>query len=207
MSRMNPLPPQAFTKDTLQKAYLWLNNQAPHVKELAATPELLVSLYLKAERNGEESLNRPSIQNFKNELKSLAGMIGDFENQNKENFHTQTIAEKIIKNDSASEQINSDNGQLLSPSTSELSLGDNKIETSTIKPANSVKNNTFHPQLSSKQQKLSQHPVLETDTFQLDAKSIVLIHEVKNQLNLGSETEALRLLITLGYSKAKNLGL
>ena len=75
---MNPLPPQAYTKETLQKAYSWLLNQNPSIKEMASTQEMLVSLYLKAQRNGEASLEAPSIQNFKQELKSLATMMGDF---------------------------------------------------------------------------------------------------------------------------------
>lgn len=75
---MNPLPPQAYTKETLQKAYSWLLNQSPSIKEMASTQEMLVSLYLKAQRNGEASLEAPSIQNFKQELKSLATMMSDF---------------------------------------------------------------------------------------------------------------------------------
>lgn len=75
---MNPLPPQAYTKETLQKAYHWLLNQSPSIKEMASTQEMLVSLYLKAQRNGEASLEAPSIQNFKQELKSLANMMSDF---------------------------------------------------------------------------------------------------------------------------------
>ena len=66
---MNPLPPQAYTKETLLKAYSWLQNQNANIKELAITPDILVSLFLKAKMNGESSLERPSIQNFKAELK------------------------------------------------------------------------------------------------------------------------------------------
>jgi len=76
---MNPLPPQAYTKDTLLKAYSWLQNQPNNIKEMASTPDVLVSLYLKATRDGEGALDRPSIQNFKNELKQLAGMMGELE--------------------------------------------------------------------------------------------------------------------------------
>ncbi|MES2802966.1 MAG: hypothetical protein V4654_10775 [Bdellovibrionota bacterium] len=76
---VNPLPPQAYTKDTLQKAYSWLLSQAPSVKEMAQDQNMLVSLYLKALRNGDVSLETPSIQNFKQELKSLANMMGDFQ--------------------------------------------------------------------------------------------------------------------------------
>jgi hypothetical protein len=79
MSTMNPLPPQAYTKDILVQAYAWLQNQSGSIKELATTPDVLVSLYLKAKLQGDGALERPSIQNFKNELKNLAGMIGEFE--------------------------------------------------------------------------------------------------------------------------------
>lgn len=75
---MNPLPPQAYTKETLQKAYTWLLAQPSSIKELATNQDMLISLYLKAQRNGDASLEAPSIQNFKQELKSLANMMGDF---------------------------------------------------------------------------------------------------------------------------------
>lgn len=76
---VNPLPPQAYTKDTLQKAYAWLLTQNASVKDMAQDQNILVSLYLKAQRNGEAALETPSIQNFKQELKSLASMMGDFQ--------------------------------------------------------------------------------------------------------------------------------
>lgn len=76
---VNPLPPQAYTKDTLQKAYAWLLSQSASVKEMAQDQNILVSLYLKAQRNGDAVLETPSIQNFKQELKSLANMMGDFQ--------------------------------------------------------------------------------------------------------------------------------
>ena len=37
---MNPLPPQAFTKDTLQKAYVWLLSQPAGIKEMASTQDV-----------------------------------------------------------------------------------------------------------------------------------------------------------------------
>lgn len=76
---VNPLPPQAFTKETLQKAYAWLLTQNSSIKEMANTQDMLISLYLKAQRGGEAALDTPSIQNFKQELKSLANLMGDLQ--------------------------------------------------------------------------------------------------------------------------------
>lgn len=76
---VNPLPPQAYTKETLQKAYTWLLTQNSSVKDMATSQDMLVSMYLKAQRSGEAALETPSIQNFKQELKNLASMMGDLQ--------------------------------------------------------------------------------------------------------------------------------
>ena len=76
---VNPLPPQAYTKETLQRAYSWLLTQSASIKEMASSQDMLISLYLRAQRNGDASLETPSIQNFKQELKSLAGIMGDLQ--------------------------------------------------------------------------------------------------------------------------------
>ena len=95
---VNPLPPQAYTKDILQKAYTWLLTQSPAIKEIASSQEMLIGLYLKAQRNGDASLETPSIQNFKQELKSLAGIMGDLQptspavTQNKNSSNTSPQA-------------------------------------------------------------------------------------------------------------------
>lgn len=152
MSVVNPIPPQAYTKETLQKAYSWLLTQSASIKEMAATQEILVSLYLKAQRNGEASLETPSIQNFKQELKSLAHMMGDLQGQN---------------------------GQQAQASV-----------TNTTGPAHSTKPTSIN---------------LNSSFSQLDQLSLQAIHDVKQNLNLSSEIEAVRALISLGYKQFKKI--
>lgn len=166
---MNPLPPQAYTKDTLTKAYTWLLHQNASIRELATTPDILVSLFLKAQRNGDEALDTPSIQNFKNELKSLAGMMGELEGK--------------------------------------------KSPTPTAPP---VPQPTPAPLAAQRQAPLShatQSPPVQTAgnmlavdvVNQLDAKTKAMISEVREHLNLSSDLEVMRFLISLGYHKAKSL--
>jgi hypothetical protein len=143
---MNPLPPQAYTKDTLVLAYAWLQSQSESIIEIATSPDILVSLYLKAKLQGDSALERPSIKNFKSELKSLAGMMGEFE------------------------VVNSD------------------------KPSNIRVQS--HPEPKTEQ---------KSDTHSMDLQSMTMIQEVKSKLNLSSEQEALRLLISVGYNHAKLL--
>jgi hypothetical protein len=156
--KMNPLPPQAYTKETLLKAYSWLQNQSEIVRELATTPDILISLYTKAQMNGDSSLERPSIQNFKTELKNLAGLMGEFEN-----LESEPIAEKKTQG-------------LLRPQ------------------AQQVHNSTIQSQTTASS--------LGSD---LDAKTKDLIREIMNECNLSSENEALRLLVSVGYKKIKNI--
>ncbi len=148
---MHPLPPQAYTKDTLQRAYTWLLSQSPTIKELASTQDMLISLYLKAQRNGEASLEAPSIQNFKQELKSLANMIGDF-----------------------------------STAPAAAQAAQNTIQTA---PAGAS---------------VSPTPIV-VSSLGLDTQSSNAINEVRIALNLSSDVEALRALVSLGYKQFKKI--
>lgn len=157
---MNPLPPQAYTKDVLQKAYTWLLTQSPAIKEIASSQEMLIGLYLKAQRNGDASLETPSIQNFKQELKSLAGIMGDLQPSVK----PQTAATPV----SAQTQHHAQYQQHATPSASSSA---------------------------------TQHSLMSS----LDPTSLQAIAEVKQTLNLSSDTEALRALIALGHKQFKKI--
>lgn len=180
---VNPLPPQAYTKETLQKAYTWLLNQSPAVKDLASTQDMLVSLYLKAQRSGEASLDMPSIQNFKQELKNLASMMGDLQtptNQQGANPHS------IPVNTPAPVQT---------PQVQHKSMGMSGL-TQTIKEA------AAHPASVRQSDNAAS---LNGNLGQLDLQSLQMLTEVRQFLNLSSDIEALRALITLGYKQIKKI--
>ena len=63
------LPPEAFTKETLQKAFAWLQGQSEELRNTIHTSERLVSLYQKSKRlEGQEGLMKSEkfIHNLKN---------------------------------------------------------------------------------------------------------------------------------------------
>lgn len=156
---MNPLPPQAYTKETLLKAYQWLMLQNSSIKEMATTPDILVSLYLKTTRDGQTALDRPSIQNFKNELKSLAGIMGELD------------------------RPATHHAQIVSPAAMES-------PTRTVSYTEKTLTATTH----------------KTDVMDFfDPSTQKMIHEVREDLNLSSDFEALRFLIKIGYTRAKTL--
>jgi hypothetical protein len=171
---VNPLPPQAYTKETLQRAYAWLLTQTPSVKEMATSQEMLVSMYLKAQRDGDQVLETPSIQNFKQELKSLASMMGEFQPANApaKNAHT--------------------NSQPNMPVNAQQSA-------STQQASYNLKNNM--PQSFA----ASAPPAGHSVSLTLDDQSLMAIQEVKRILNLSSDSEALRALISLGYKQFQKI--
>lgn len=172
---MNPIPPQAYTKDSLLKAYAWLQNQDNSLKEMATTPDILVSLYLKATRDGDAALDRPSIQNFKHELKQLAGLMGEFEKEG-------AVEAKPKTNDFAGATAPTKKEHAAKPPES-LSLDFQSLE----KKYNAQMNAAMSSPLD------------------LDPTSAALVSEVRQKLNLSSNNEALKMLLQVGYNKLKKL--
>jgi len=172
---VNPLPPQAYTKETLQKAYSWLLTQNSSLKEMATSQEILVSLYLKAQRNGEAALETPSIQNFKQELKSLASMMGDLQSpQAQAQAHTQA--------------------QMHAPSQP--------------MPHQQVQNpppQATQPRVRNSMPQSFAPSAPSSSNFTLDEQSMQAIQDVKHALNLSTDSEALRALISLGYRQFRKL--
>ena len=174
---MNPLPPQAYTKDTLLKAYQWLMLQNSSIKEMATTPDILVSLYLKATRDGDSALERPSIQNFKNELKSLAGIIGELD---RSPAAAQPTAHAV-------------------PVTPAVTVHAAPVSATPVAPA------ATQTQVSYTEKTVTATTRNPEVTELLDACSRGMIQEVKEEFNLSSDLEALRMLIKIGYSRSKTL--
>jgi hypothetical protein len=208
---MNPLPPQAYTKETLVHAYAWLQNQSENIKELATTPDVLVSLYLKAKLQGDGALERPSIQNFKNELKNLAGMMGEFEDG-----ETPTAAPSGASASRTGNQTIRFRSQDLRPQTPtpppapvQAQLVEQKPPPAAPKatPATPTPQGSSYTQ-SSLQLKFEERAMTTpapTLAELLDARSMDMIQEVKIQFNLSSDSEALRLLLANGYNQIKGL--
>lgn len=163
---VNPLPPQAYTRETLQKAYTWLLTQSASVKEMASSQDMLISLYLKAQRNGDASLDTPSIQNFKQELKSLANLIGD----------------------------------LQTPQPSAQAPSANISYTANL-PTYPTSSPSPQPEARRTQNFAPSAPPVSG----LDEQSLAAIQDIKTSLNLSSDVEALRALISLGYKQFKKM--
>lgn len=204
---MNPLPPQAYTKDTLLLAYSWLMNQAPAIREMATTPDILVSLYLKATRDGDAALDRPSIQNFKTELRNLAGIMGHLDDSDGTTVAAFSQSHSIAQSLSQSlSQTQTQNTIHVNISPSGPGFNVNAVSQTPLEQRNESRNER---RIQERQQLIAssasnqpQSPALDWGSL-FDEKTMKMIHHIQEELNLSSETESIRLLIKLGYLKAQ----
>ena len=206
---INPLPPQAYTKETLQKAYSWLLSQPTSTKEMAHDQSTLVSLYLRAVRNGEATLEVPSAQQFKKELKFLANRIETFQDnppaQNAQNVSLpSSIDHSILNSSNALTAVNINANQVIDNS--------HDILKTSLKPTESF--NTVENEISNSKSVLAKSYLSKnteaskaTSGFIIDSKSQLAVDHVKQVLNVGSDDEAIRILITFGIKYFKQLDL
>lgn len=188
---VNPLPPQAYTKDTLQKAYSWLLSQSSSVKEMAQDQNILVSLYLKAQRNGDAVLETPSIQNFKQELKSLANLMGDFQSPQQIATASQMHAPQFQSQVQAHVPSHSHAPAL---HTSQSTL--NATATQAAVSTSSVTTTTVS------QSRVS----TDVNSAGFDQKTLEAIQQMREAFNLSTDAEALRALVALGIKQFRKSG-
>lgn len=169
------IPPQAYTREMLQKAYEWMNRQPDSIKEQASSVDNLVSLYMRAQRYGQNSLGTyskeaggqiddvasPSVQNFKSDLLSLANIIN--QNSPDPDFDFKPSVKVKAK--------------------------------ATVSPEIQPPLPVIAPP----------EPKKAPNALEIDEHSLRLAKEVQKRFNLSSHCEALRLLVTLGYEHFKKI--
>ncbi len=196
------LPPEAFTKKTLQDAFNWLQDQPEPVKASVHTPERLVSLFRKSQRLDDQDAPVSS-KKFLDDLKSLATSLDQF-NPSRSRLHDFSPPSAIQQNE-----------ELLPPPPSSVSA---TIETyspqkraaaSHINQApssldSSGRTHTTETEMETQKASLEftrQRQRITTQTTDLDSESLKRVSDVRKRFNLGSDQEALRLLISLGFEK------
>ena len=227
---MANLPPQAYTRDTLSKAYEWIRDQPPHIQELGRNADTLVSLYLQARRRGGSfyrSGETPSTQSFKSDLKNLAQDLKQFEGGSGEISlgPTPRPQAEISNGEPELPVVDSDllptldtdrpdrqprSGMTPRPAASFPSgrAAPGPSVPAATPPANVAANSprpSEPPRASIPPPSRSSPPTYSKGIPPLDDKSLATIHMVQERMNLGSEAEALRMLIALGYERVRDL--
>ena len=190
MAAVNP-PPQAYTKETVAQAYQGPFSQPLNIRETANDLDTMVALFLQAKRrraNAGLSTNPVSAKAFKDELKGLA--------ENFKQFEPNTSQPDVVQTQMPIDPVQPN---LLPPQP---------IQQPPAPVAPPVMPQTVATPIAVT---VAPEPVVaatETQAFntnQLDPKSRQQIQQVMGSLNLSSHSETLRLLISLGYEKVREI--
>jgi len=183
------MPPQAYTKETLQEAFEWWSEQNEDLRSQIQDKDDLVGYFLKS-RGGKayspensEGFTRTAKESFSSELKGLAKNLEDFEDytgptlQPKKAFN---MKEPIQEAQPSFQMPFPDLSKTLVPASDDRVPSSNSLQ---VKPKVNLQNSFF----------------------KLDPQSKATVEKAKVALNLSSEDEALRALISLGKAKIKSI--
>jgi hypothetical protein len=187
-------PPQAYTKELLAEAYQWLASQPEKTRYQARDADSLIRLYLKAKKYAPHShVSNQRNASFKQELQSLAGMMGDLH----------------LSDEEDEDEVPSEPFSFSSPTKTEPSAHKASQQFSSQPKISSFFGTETNPSDSSNEpQKSSNLPATleqSTQMAELDAESQRIIDNVQRALNLSRPEEALRMLIRLGAKQVKTL--
>lgn len=191
----NNLPPQAYTREDVAKAYVWVQSQPDYVKNMATSKEALVALYLQARRNGVSSLVDSRMENiapvssrdFKNQLQSLATELNQFEKQK------ETLKAQVPLKPASPPQTFQNIPE--TPNFAQDFQEPQEYQMPEPTPSQQFEERSIEFKVSERR----------PTSLPLDGKSQAIIDRVKQELNLESDSEVVRMLITLGYDKLKNI--
>lgn len=179
MALTHTIPPQAYTRDTLVKAIEWIGTQPVAIREKATSADLIVSFYMQACRKAAAHLEAPvSQESFKADLKHLAEGLRQFEEQVAPPTTPQPMRE--------APRPQSKVEPLFNPNAFDWPTASASV--STPQPAAAPP-----------------PPKAQGLSWTIDARSLAAAREIQGRLNLGAEGEAIRLLITLGAERAREL--
>ncbi|MCB0349973.1 MAG: hypothetical protein KDD38_02245 [Bdellovibrionales bacterium] len=185
---MNNFPPQAYTRDTLSAAYQWLRDQPGSIRELAQDSDSLVALFMQARRRPAgyaqaqqqtmttaQDQNLASAEHFKEDLKVLAQGLKQFEVPKQKSF---------VQPQQAQSQAHTQPQQ--APRYDTFTRTEAVTRTETI-------------------QRPEQPQVHSPNMIVLDAKSYDIVVDIQDRLNLSTPLEAVRMLITLGAERVRDI--
>ena len=177
---MSFLAPQAYTKETLSKAFDWLQYQPDSVKQVATSPDVLVSLFLKAQRQGIDNIDIDapvSSKRFLTDLKNLKKDFAPFEESLGGGAASAAMQNSSMQNSSMQTQVSQQMSQQVSQQVSQT------VTVTETKAANI--------------------PFQVSYMQSLDQSSLQAVLDVQTRFNLSTPQEALRMLISVGTKQIR----
>jgi hypothetical protein len=192
------IPPQAYTRDTLVKAIEWMNSQPASLRERAGSADLIVSYYLQARRRMTAAQMEAPVsgESFKADLKHLAQDLKQFEEPSapptQPNRAFAQLQEEPIPQMNFQDPFNP-------PRVVQPPAAHPQATTQTLPPPHQ------QPLPTPSAPAASQAHLPKVMTWTIDPRSLAAAREVMQKMNLSHETEALRMLVTLGLERMREV--
>lgn len=170
------LPPQAYTREILTAAFNWLQSQPDSVRKMATTPDALVGLYLRAQRFGNSSLESDAPVSSQAFMSDLKNLA-----EGLKQFEDPKESRKLLHTTSQPSP-----SMQAPPPPQAMSSGAGAWS-------------GFHQFQSPPMAPVAPLPQ------QLNERSWAMIQEVKSQLNLSSDVDAINMMVALAYKNLRNL--
>lgn len=201
---MSFFAPQAYTKETLSKAFEWLQHQPASIKQAAANPEMLVSIYLQAQRQGLQKIDADapvSSRKFIDDLKTLSRDFAQFDdvppvtNNPGSRQSVQQQSTTISHHSSRSAEVHQSASQpAAQPPVHHV------VQHQTPQPVPHAQNNVNYA-YSAPAQQAHHRPTQQDGVFGLDEKSLDVVRRLQERFNLSTPQEALRMIISVGIEQ------
>ena len=223
-------PPQAYTRETLAQAYIWLKSQPESIKDRAKNADALVSLYLHACRHGLDVFKEVSptatdaprsTENFRNTLKDLSEGFRQFDEPAETPAKVSHLNVASSRPTSVSHQapppISAEVNIRPHPETNSLHANRNFPQDRAASGSPQQRGPLAHQANHSSDEWARQtgHSVSLDPPFPpfanpaseltVDSRSHEILRRVRRKMNLSSENEALRMLISLGFERLRDI--
>lgn len=186
---MSFFAPQAYTKETLSKAFEWLQHQPVSVKQAAANPDILVSIYLQAQRQGLQKIDADapvSSRKFIDDLKTLSRDFAQFDES--PSSSAPTMAKQALQQTVAAPQR-----------TPEIPLPPQQQPVPPTILAQQAA--AAAPQAQYQPSQPMRQQMAADGFFSLDEKSLMVVRRLQERFNLSTPQEALRMIVAVGIEQ------
>ncbi|MGE0761673.1 MAG: hypothetical protein AB7N80_00200 [Bdellovibrionales bacterium] len=217
MSTSGNLPPQAYTREVLIKAYEWLTTQTPNVRERATSADAVVALYLQARRRnpntGEDTLGKwetptaASVEAFKADLRNLAEGLRQFEDPAAPppQQATATVPAASVTSPRPHAPPLRTPAMNSAAAINDWADPDVPSERPSVAPVWPATPLPTPPTRMATREQMERGLAYPPEPLILDSKSQNWVREVQNRMNLSSEADALRAIIAVGYERLRDL--
>jgi hypothetical protein len=171
------IAPQAYTKETLVKAFDWLQHQPASLKQVATSPDVLVGLFLKAQRQGINNIDADapvSSKKFIDDLKNLKKDFAQFDDPNAQAPYTPPVP--------TPQPV---------PQQPPIPQGATAVSAPPSFPSAPVFSQTIPTP--------SYNVLPQQASLPLDENSLAMLNGIQQRFNLSTPQEALRMVISVGF--------